>query len=50
MADRGLVFDNSALNASPLYLPGFVRGRVMMVKAVLPDGALRLYGEDLGEA
>ena len=50
MADRGLVFDNSALNASPVHLLGFARGRVRMVKAVLPDWALRLYGADLGEA
>ena len=47
MADRGLVFDNSGLNASPAHLLGFARGRATMVAAVLPDWALRHYGGDL---
>ena len=48
MADRGLVFDNSALNASPVQLLGFAHGRATMVAAMLPDWALRIYGGDLG--
>ena len=48
LANRGLVFDNSRLNASPVQLLGFAYGRATMVAAVLLDWALYLYGGDLG--
>jgi predicted ABC-type ATPase len=47
LADRGLVFDNSALGKRPRRLITFVRGRAQEVAAPLPPWARTLYAEDL---
>jgi predicted ABC-type ATPase len=46
MADRGLVFDNSMVGASPRLVLAFDAGRVKYAAAEIPDWALALYGED----
>ena len=47
LADRALVFDNSALGKRPRRLITFVRGRAQEVVAPLPPWARTLYAEDL---
>ncbi len=46
-ADRGLVFDNSALNMPPRQVLGFAAGRLTQADAFLPAWVLGTYGDDL---
>lgn len=46
-ADRGMVFDNSRLNAPPHLMLLFAAGRLMQAEPVLPDWVLSGYTEDL---
>lgn len=48
MADRALVFDNSAIGRPPRRLIGFAGGRVRDVAADLPTWAAELYAEHVG--
>ncbi|TFF21838.1 hypothetical protein E3C22_14290 [Jiella endophytica] len=47
LADRGMVFDNSALNAPPRRLLVFRRGHLAQADATLPDWVLAIYDKDL---
>ncbi len=44
---RGMVFDNSTLNARPRLLLLFAAGRLAQAEPVLPDWVLSGYAEDL---
>lgn len=47
MADRGIVFDNSALNNPPLQCLVFARGRLTTTSPHLPTWIQKLYASDL---
>lgn len=46
-ADRGMVFDNSALNTPPRQVLVFGAGRLLRADALLPQWVLSVYAEDL---
>lgn len=46
-ADRGMVFDNSALNMPPRHMLMFATGRLLQAEPVLPAWVLNAYAEDL---
>ena len=46
-ADRGLVFDNSRLNAPPRQMLVFADGRLTRAEPVLPEWILKAYADDL---
>ena len=46
-ADRGMVFDNSTLNAPPRLSLLFAAGRLVQAEPVLPRWVLSGYAEDL---
>jgi predicted ABC-type ATPase len=46
-ADRGMVFDNSKLNAPPRRMLLFAAGRLVQAEPMLPDWILSGYAEDL---
>jgi predicted ABC-type ATPase len=46
-ADRGMVFDNSRLNAPPRQMLVFAGGRLSRAASVLPGWILRTYAADL---
>lgn len=46
-ADRGMVFDNSTLNAPPRLMLLFATGRLVQAEPVLPEWVLSGYAEDL---
>lgn len=46
-ADRGMVFDNSKLNAPPHRMLQFAAGRLVLAEPVLPGWILSSYAEDL---
>jgi predicted ABC-type ATPase len=46
-ADRGMVFDNSTLNAPPRLMLLFAAGRLVQAEPVLPGWILSGYAEDL---
>lgn len=46
-ADRGMVFDNSRLNAPPHLMLLFAAGRLVQAEPVLPGWVLSGYAEDL---
>jgi hypothetical protein len=45
--DRGMVFDNSRLNAPPRLMLLFASGRLVQAEPVLPGWVLSGYAEDL---
>ncbi|MEC7762055.1 MAG: zeta toxin family protein [Pseudomonadota bacterium] len=47
LADRGMVFDNSALNTPPAHCLTFTNGRLTEAKPLLPDWVRAVYGDDL---
>lgn len=46
-ADRGMVFDNSKLNAPPHLMLLFATGRLVQAEPLLPGWVLTAYAEDL---
>lgn len=47
LADRGMVFDNSALNTPPAHCLTFTTGRLTEAKPLLPDWVRTVYADDL---
>ena len=47
IADKALVFDNSALNKPPSHIMSFSSGKLSFVIPELPMWALKIYGADL---